>query len=39
MQNVYAGLPGNTGARRTVLLDAHMDEVGFMVQSVTANAF
>ena len=37
MQNVYAGLPGNTGARRTVLLDAHMDEVGFMVQSVTAN--
>lgn len=37
MQNVYAALPGNTGGRPVVLLDAHMDEVGFMVQSITAN--
>lgn len=37
MQNVYASLPGNTGSRPVVMLDAHMDEVGFMVQSITAN--
>ncbi len=37
MQNVYAALPGNTGARPVIMLDAHMDEVGFMVQSITSN--
>lgn len=36
MQNLYAPLPQNSG-RPLVLLDAHMDEVGFMVQSITAN--
>lgn len=35
MQNVYAGLPGNQPGKPLVLLDAHMDEVGFMVQSLT----
>ncbi len=37
MQNVYASLPGNTGSRPVVMLDAHLDEVGFMIQSVTSN--
>lgn len=37
MQNVYASLPGNTADKPLVLLDAHMDEVGFLVQSLTAN--
>ena len=37
MQNLYASLPQNTGNRPLVMLDAHTDEVGFMVQSITAN--
>lgn len=36
MQNVFAPLPGNHGAPH-ILLDAHLDEVGFMVQSVSGN--
>lgn len=36
MQNVYAPLPQNHGAPM-VLLDAHLDEVGFMIQSVQSN--
>lgn len=34
MNNVYLKLPGNTGHRPVVMLDAHLDEVGFMVQSI-----
>lgn len=37
LQNLYAALPQNTGDRPLVMLDAHMDEVGFLVQSVAAN--
>jgi putative aminopeptidase FrvX len=37
MNNVYSGLKGNTGKRVTIMLDAHSDEVGFMVQSVMSN--
>ncbi|MEG1549505.1 MAG: M20/M25/M40 family metallo-hydrolase [Ruthenibacterium sp.] len=37
MQNLYAYLPQNTGKKPVVMLDAHTDEVGFMVQSITAN--
>lgn len=33
MQNVYLERAGNSAGKRTVMLDAHMDEVGFMVQS------
>lgn len=36
MQNLYAARTANTGERPLVMLDAHTDEVGFMVQSVTA---
>lgn len=38
MMNLYAARPGEEAAdeRPTVMLDAHTDEVGFMVQSVTA---
>ena len=36
MQNVYAPFPQNHGAP-LVMLDAHLDEVGFMVQAVAAN--
>lgn len=36
MQNIIAPLPGNHGAP-SVMLDAHLDEVGFMVQAVTSN--
>ncbi len=35
--NLYTALPQNTGSRPMVMLDAHMDEVGFMVQSVASN--
>ena len=34
MNNVYIGLKGNTGDRPMIMLDAHLDEVGFMVQSI-----
>ncbi|MEG0911627.1 MAG: M20/M25/M40 family metallo-hydrolase [Ruthenibacterium sp.] len=37
MQNLYAHLPQNTGEKPVVMLDAHTDEVGFMVQSITSN--
>lgn len=37
MQNVYASLPQNTGNRPLIMLDAHTDEVGFMIQSITAS--
>jgi putative aminopeptidase FrvX len=36
MQNIYASLSQNNG-KPLVMLDAHTDEVGFMVQSITAN--
>lgn len=36
MQNVYAPF-APLGGKPVVLLDAHMDEVGFMVQSITSN--
>lgn len=36
MQNVYAALPQNNG-RPLIMLDAHLDEVGFMIQSVLSN--
>lgn len=37
MNNVFSTLDKNTGKRMTVLLDAHTDEVGFMVQSILKN--
>lgn len=37
MNNVYISHPGNTGDRPVIQLDAHMDEVGFMVHSINAN--
>ncbi len=37
MNNVYSSLKGNKGKRVTIMLDAHSDEVGFMVQSVMSN--
>lgn len=36
MNNVYLNLPGNTGDRPVVMLDCHLDEVGFIVQSITS---
>lgn len=36
LQNLYAALPQNAAGRPLVMLDAHMDEVGFMVQSITS---
>lgn len=36
MQNVYTRLSPAQG-KPVVMLDAHMDEVGFMIQSITAN--
>ncbi len=35
--NVYLNRKENTGDKPTVLLDAHMDEVGFIVQSINNN--
>ena len=35
MNNVYARLNSNSGNRPVVMLDAHSDEVGFMVQAIT----
>lgn len=37
MNNVYISLKSNTGNRPVVMLDAHLDEVGFMVQSILSN--
>jgi len=37
MNNVYLSLKSNTGDRPVVMLDAHLDEVGFMVQSIHSN--
>jgi putative aminopeptidase FrvX len=34
MKNVYLELDKNTGKRPVVMIDAHSDEVGFMVQSI-----
>lgn len=34
MNNVYVELKGNTGDRPRIMLDAHLDEVGFMVQAI-----
>lgn len=34
MNNVYLALRGNKGNRPVIMLDAHLDEVGFMVQSI-----
>ncbi|MFH5835276.1 M42 family metallopeptidase [Proteiniclasticum sp. C24MP] len=36
MNNVYISLKGNTGDRPVIMLDAHLDEVGFMVQTIDA---
>lgn len=36
MNNVYSSLKGNSGDRPVVMLDSHSDEVGFMVQAITA---
>lgn len=37
MNNIYLRLRANKGGRKTVMLDAHTDEVGFMVQSILQN--
>lgn len=37
MRNVYVARNGNDGKRPVVQLDAHSDEVGFMVQAVRPN--
>lgn len=37
MNNLYLRHPGNTGRRPVIQLDAHLDEVGFMVHSIRAN--
>lgn len=37
MRNLYIRRKGNTGDRPVVQLDAHSDEVGFMVQAVCPN--
>lgn len=37
MNNVFASLKSNRGDRIKILLDAHTDEVGFMVQSILDN--
>ncbi len=34
MNNIYIALKGNKGGRPVIMLDAHLDEVGFMVQSI-----
>lgn len=35
MQNLYAFLPEQDASKPLVMLDAHTDEIGFMVQSIT----
>ena len=37
MNNIYLRLRANKEGRKTVMLDAHTDEVGFMVQSILQN--
>ena len=37
LRNLYINYKGNTGSRPVVLLDAHTDEVGFMIQAVKPN--
>lgn len=37
MNNVFASLKGNTGKKPVILLDAHSDEVGFIVQHISRN--
>ncbi len=37
MNNVYLSLKSNNGKKPVLMLDAHTDEVGFMVQSIHAN--
>ncbi|PKK39215.1 Deblocking aminopeptidase [Clostridiaceae bacterium JG1575] len=37
MHNLYIPHPGNQGNRPLIQLDAHLDEVGFMVQSIHDN--
>ncbi|ETA80507.1 M42 family metallopeptidase [Youngiibacter fragilis] len=37
MNNLFASLKTNTGTRPIVMLDAHLDEVGFMVQYIAGN--
>jgi putative aminopeptidase FrvX len=37
LRNLYIYRKGNTGSRPVIQLDAHSDEVGFMVQSVRPN--
>lgn len=37
MKNVYAPLKETDNSKPTIMLDAHTDEVGFMVQAITAN--
>lgn len=36
MNNVFARLKSNTGKKPVILLDAHSDEVGFIVQHITS---
>jgi putative aminopeptidase FrvX len=36
MNNVFARLKSNTGKRPVIMLDAHSDEVGFIVQHITS---
>ncbi|MBP1918675.1 M42 family metallopeptidase [Youngiibacter multivorans] len=37
MNNLYVSLNTNKGSRPIVMLDAHLDEVGFMVQYIAGN--
>ncbi len=37
MRNVFLSLKGNTENRPVVMVDAHSDEIGFMVQSIAAS--
>ncbi len=37
LRNLYIARTGNTGSRPMVQLDAHSDEVAFMVQSILPN--
>lgn len=36
MNNAYISLNGNKGDRPVIMLDCHLDEVGFIVQSITS---